>query len=71
MDMKEKCENCGNMVVKIVTDSFRDEAMLYTTDSLMNNLVDFEKKVESVLIDKFKRKVEIYISKKKHEKMPY
>ena len=22
MDMKEKCENCGNMVVKIVTDSF-------------------------------------------------
>jgi regulator of protease activity HflC (stomatin/prohibitin superfamily) len=46
----------NNTLNKIVTDSFREEARLYTTDSLMNNLGDFEKKVESVLIDKFKRK---------------
>ncbi len=46
----------NNTLSKIVTDSFREEARLYTTDSLMNNLGDFEKKVESVLIDKFKRK---------------
>lgn len=41
---------------KLVTDSFREEARLYTTDSLMNNLGDFEKNVETVLIAKFSKK---------------
>lgn len=41
---------------KLVTDSFREEARLYTTDSLMNNLGDFEKNVETVLITKFSKK---------------
>jgi len=41
---------------KLVTDSFREEARLYTTDSLMNNLGDFEKNVENVLINKFSKK---------------
>ena len=41
---------------KLVTDSFREEARLYTTDSLMNNLGSFEKNVETVLINKFSKK---------------
>jgi len=41
---------------KLVTDSFREEARLYTTDSLMNNLGSFEKNVETVLIAKFGKK---------------
>jgi hypothetical protein len=33
----------NNTLNKIVTDSYREEARNYTTDSLMNNLGDFEK----------------------------
>lgn len=46
----------NNTLNKLVTDSFREEARLYTTDSLMNNLGSFEKNVETVLLDKFKKK---------------
>lgn len=46
----------SNTLDKLVTDSFREEARLYTTDSLMNNLSDFEKNVETVLISKFSKK---------------
>ena len=46
----------NNTLDKLVTDSFREEARLYTTDSLMNNLGDFEKNVETVLVEKFKKK---------------
>ena len=46
----------NNTLDKLVTDSFREEARLYTTDSLMNNLGDFEKAVETVLIAKFSKK---------------
>lgn len=53
-DFLKNVEN--NTLDKLVTDSFREEARNYTTDSLMNNLGDFEKTVENVLIDKFKKK---------------
>lgn len=46
----------GSTLNKLVTDSFREEARLYTTDSLMNNLGAFEKNVEMVLITKFSKK---------------
>lgn len=46
----------GSTLNKLVTDSFREEARLYTTDSLMNNLGGFEKNVETVLSEKFKKK---------------
>ena len=46
----------NNTLDKLVTDSFREESRLYTTDSLMNNLGSFEKNVEIVLIEKFKSK---------------
>ena len=46
----------SNALNKLVTDSFREEARLYTTDSLMNNLGGFEKNVETVLINKFAKK---------------
>lgn len=46
----------NNTLNKLVTDSFREEARLYTTDSLMNNLGSFEKNVENVLITKFSKK---------------
>lgn len=45
-----------NTLNKIVTDSFREEARNYTTDSLMNNLGAFERGVELVLIEKFTAK---------------
>jgi hypothetical protein len=41
---------------KIVTDAFRDRARFYTTDSLMNNLGQFESDVEADLLVKFKNK---------------
>jgi len=41
---------------KLVTDSFREEARNYTTDSLMNNLGAFETKVEDILKTKFANK---------------
>lgn len=46
----------NNTLNKLVTDSFREEARLYTTDSLMNNLGSFEKNVETILLEKFKKK---------------
>lgn len=46
----------SNTLDKLVTDSFREEARVYTTDSLMNNLGAFEKAVESVLAKKFSDK---------------
>lgn len=41
---------------KIVTDAFRERARMYTTDSLMNNLGDFETAVENDLKEKFTNK---------------
>lgn len=38
---------------KIVTDAFREKARFYTTDSLMNNLGEFETLVETELNEKF------------------
>jgi regulator of protease activity HflC (stomatin/prohibitin superfamily) len=46
----------SNTLDKLVTDSFRELARTYTTDSLMNNLGDFEKGVEDVLAKKFEKK---------------
>lgn len=46
----------SNTLDKLVTDSFREEARLYTTDSLMNNLGGFEKNVEVILGQKFSKK---------------
>lgn len=46
----------ANTLDKLVTDSFREEARTYTTDSLMNNLGSFEKAVEILLTEKFKKK---------------
>lgn len=43
-----------NTLDKLVTDTFREEARNYTTDSLMNNLGAFEKHVEELLTQKFK-----------------
>ena len=45
-----------NILNKIATDSYREEARNYTTDSLMNNLATFETAVERVLAEKFKKK---------------
>lgn len=42
-----------NTLNKLVTDSYREEARNYTTDSLMNNLGSFERAVESSLTAKF------------------
>lgn len=42
-----------NILNKIVTDTYREEARDYTTDSLMNNLGAFETAVEEVLREKF------------------
>jgi regulator of protease activity HflC (stomatin/prohibitin superfamily) len=41
---------------KIVTDAYRERSRFYTTDSLMNNLGQFETEVEEVLKDKFAKK---------------
>ncbi len=46
----------ANVLNKLVTDSFRELARNYTTDSLMNNLGSFEKEVETMLQDKFNKK---------------
>ena len=46
----------ANSLNKLVTDTFREEARNYTTDSLMNNLGSFEKDVENILIKKFASK---------------
>lgn len=43
----------ANVLNKIVTDAFRERARFYTTDSLMNNLGQFEAEVESDLKEKF------------------
>ena len=45
-----------NVLNKLVTDTFREEARNYTTDSLMNNLNTFEKRVEKALTVKFSNK---------------
>lgn len=45
-----------NVLDKLVTDTFREEARNYTTDSLMNNLGAFESKVEDILKIKFNSK---------------
>ncbi|MBP9794122.1 MAG: hypothetical protein KBC56_09000, partial [Flavobacterium sp.] len=46
----------NNVLDKLTTDTFREEARNYTTDSLMNNLGSFEKSVETLLTEKFKNK---------------
>jgi regulator of protease activity HflC (stomatin/prohibitin superfamily) len=46
----------NNVLDKLTTDTFREEARNYTTDSLMNNLGSFEKNVESILTQKFGKK---------------
>jgi len=53
-DFLKSVENAS--LDKLVTDTFREEARNYTTDGLMNNLGDFEKHVESILINKFSLK---------------
>jgi regulator of protease activity HflC (stomatin/prohibitin superfamily) len=45
-----------NILNKRVTDAYREEARNYTTDSLMNNLANFETSVESRLKETFKSK---------------
>lgn len=45
-----------NVLNKIVTDAFRERARFYSTDSLMNNLGDFETSVETELKQKFSNK---------------
>lgn len=45
-----------NVLDKIVTDAYRETARFYTTDSLMNNLGQFETLVEEVLKTKFANK---------------
>jgi len=45
-----------NILNKIVTDTYREEARNYTTDSLMNNLSTYESSVERILGEKFKNK---------------
>lgn len=42
-----------NILDKLVTDAFREQSRVYTTDSLMNNLGKFEKNVEDSLRIKF------------------
>ncbi|MDQ6481605.1 SPFH domain-containing protein [Dyadobacter sp. LHD-138] len=46
----------SSVLNKIVTNTFRDKARLYTTDSLMNNLGQFEADVELELKSKFSEK---------------
>lgn len=46
----------NNVLNKLVTDTYREIARNYTTDSLMNNLGSFEKEVEVVLQEKFANK---------------
>lgn len=46
----------ANVLNKLVTDAFREEARNYTTDSLMNNLASFEKSVEEKLNKRFQDK---------------
>jgi regulator of protease activity HflC (stomatin/prohibitin superfamily) len=41
---------------KIVTDAYRERSRFYTTDSLMNNLGQFETEVEVILREKFNNK---------------
>lgn len=53
-DFLENVEN--NVLDKLVTDSYREEARKYTTDALMNNLDSFEKAVEENLKIKFNNK---------------
>jgi regulator of protease activity HflC (stomatin/prohibitin superfamily) len=45
-----------NTLDKLVTDTFREESRNYTTDSLMNNLGAFEKRVEEIVTGKFSKK---------------
>jgi hypothetical protein len=46
----------NNVLNKIVVDAFRERARFYTTDSLMNNLGQFETEVEEDLKIKFSNK---------------
>lgn len=45
-----------NVLNKLVTDAFREEARNYTTDALMNNLANFETAVEDRLKKRFNDK---------------
>lgn len=53
-DFFDNIEN--NVLDKLVTDTFREEARNYSTDSLMNNLGAFEKSVETIVTTKFNAK---------------
>lgn len=53
-DFFDNIEN--NVLNKIVVDAFREKARFYTTDSLMNNLGQFETDVENELRQKFSNK---------------
>jgi len=54
---REFFDNIESRVLdKIVVDAFRERARFYTTDSLMNNLGQFETEVETVLNEKFTAK---------------
>jgi regulator of protease activity HflC (stomatin/prohibitin superfamily) len=54
---REFFDNIENSVLnKIVVDAFRERARFYTTDSLMNNLGQFETDVENELKSKFSNK---------------
>jgi regulator of protease activity HflC (stomatin/prohibitin superfamily) len=46
----------SSVLNKIVVDAFRERARFYTTDSLMNNLGQFETEVEEDLKSKFDKK---------------
>lgn len=45
-----------NVLNKLAIDAFREEARMYTTDSLMNNLGDFENRVQERLKLRFSEK---------------
>jgi regulator of protease activity HflC (stomatin/prohibitin superfamily) len=54
---REFFDNIESRVLdKIVVDAFRERARFYTTDSLMNNLGQFETEVEEDLKSKFDKK---------------
>ncbi|MGL4567318.1 MAG: SPFH domain-containing protein [Fusobacteriaceae bacterium] len=46
----------GNILDRLIVDTYREIARNYTTDSLMNNLGKFESEVEKSLVPKFKSK---------------
>lgn len=46
----------GAVLNKRVTDVYREEARVFTTDSLMNNLNNFEQRVQARLVNEFEKK---------------